>query len=72
MDNNFSVTLKSGRFNIYNKDNGNSYTVLIHDDEVQCDCKSYEFCIEPKSCKHIRFIEDKLDELIPNVEVQQY
>ena len=68
-ENKFSVVLKSGRFNIYNPDSGNSYTVLIHDDEVQCDCKSFEFCIEPKSCKHIRFIEEKIEGLQP-IEVE--
>jgi len=62
----FTVILKSGRFNIYNPDSGNSYTVLLHDDEVQCDCKSYEFCIEPKSCKHIRFILDEIVNLTPD------
>ena len=69
MENDFNVVLKSGRFNIFNNDSGNSYTVLVHDDEVQCDCKSFEFCVEPKSCKHIRFIEEQIDELLPQAEV---
>lgn len=62
----FSIKIKSARVNVYNNDNGNSYTVIKHDDIWVCDCKAYQFCIEPKTCKHIAEVEESIQDYIPS------
>jgi hypothetical protein len=64
----FNTKVQSATFNIYNKDSGNSYTVIKWQDYWHCDCKSYLFCVEPKSCKHIDEVRDVMFDLIPYVE----
>ena len=66
MTNDFEIAIKSARVNIYNPESGNSYTVLLNDNDIQCDCKSFEFCIEPKGCKHIAYILEKFRGLLPD------
>ena len=68
LDEDFDCVMKSARVNVFNSESGNSYTVLLHDDEVHCDCKSYQFCIEPKICKHIKYILKKLDDVELSIE----
>ena len=68
IDEDFDCVMKSARVNVFNNESGNSYTVLLHDDEVHCDCKSYQFCIEPKTCKHIKYILNKLDNVSLSIE----
>jgi len=62
------MKLQSARVNVYNNENGNSYTVVKHDDLWICDCESFKFCIEPKSCKHIERVTGMLWEIIPDNE----
>lgn len=70
-ENDFDVKIKSARLNVYNNDSGNSYTVIKHDDIWICDCKSYQFCVEPKTCKHIEDVQDRLDGMIPEYEEEE-
>ena len=70
-ENNFSIKLKSARFNVYNQDSGNSYTVTKHDDWWVCDCKSYLFCIEPKTCKHIEQCKEDMEYLIAQYDEEE-
>jgi|APSaa5957512535_1039671.scaffolds.fasta_scaffold67327_2 hypothetical protein len=64
MVNDFSIKIQSARINVYNKDNGNSYTVTKYEDIWVCDCKSYQFCVEPQSCKHIEEVITSIDTYI--------
>jgi len=67
----FHVKIKSARFNIYNSGSGNSYTVIKHNDLWNCDCKSFQFCIEPATCKHIDEIKNDLEELVPDYDSEE-
>lgn len=63
-ENNFDIKLSSAKFNVYNNDSGNSYTVNKYKDLWSCDCKAFHFCIEPKSCKHIEECKDSVCDII--------
>jgi len=70
--NDFDLKIQSARINIYNNESGNSYSVTKYGATWDCTCKAYQFCIEPKTCKHIEEVKNVLDNIVPDYDDDEF